>query len=170
MVSEPDQDRSERNAEPAAAFRLRSEAPPVMRLSRRVLTGLVGVAAIVVFGALIFALQTQRRSGGGAELYNTDNKTTPDGLSALPRDYVGVTQDKPQPEVPRLGPPAPGDIGRPQPARGLEAFDPEQQRLAQENEAARTSHLFATISTKGARGGRPARPCCGTEDGCGRQG
>jgi type IV secretion system protein VirB10 len=52
-----------------------------MRLSRKVLTGLVGIGAIVVFGALIWALyQGNRRPGGGSELYNTENKTTPDGL------------------------------------------------------------------------------------------
>ena len=115
-----------------------------MRLSRRVLTGLVGVGAVVVFGALIFALsQGGRRSGGEPELYNTDSKTTPDGLTSLPRDYSGLPQNPPQ-GAPQLGPPVPGDIGRPQPAPALE--DPEQQRLAQENEAARLSRLFATTS------------------------
>jgi hypothetical protein len=38
-----------------------------MRLSRTVLTGLVGIGAIVVFSALIFALyQGNRRPGGGS--------------------------------------------------------------------------------------------------------
>ena len=56
-----------------------------MRLSRKVLTGLASVAAITVAGALIWALyQGNKKSGGGPELYNTENKTTPDGLSALP--------------------------------------------------------------------------------------
>jgi type IV secretion system protein TrbI len=144
-VSEPD-----RTAEPVAAFRLRREPPPVMRLSRRVLSGLVGVGAVVVFGALIWALsQGNRGPGSGSELYNTENKPPPDGLSNLPRDYVGITQDKPQPaEIPRLGPPVPGDIGRPQPAQGPEAVDSEQQRLAQENESARTSGLFATTAAR----------------------
>jgi type IV secretion system protein VirB10 len=149
VVNEPDRNQSERHVEPVPAFRLRSEGPPVMRLSRKVLTGLVGVGAIVVFGALIWALyQGNRRPGGGSELYNTENKTTPDGLSALPRDYAGAAQDKPQPEVPRLGPPVPGDISRPVPVPGPEAVDPEQQRLAQETEAARTSRLFATTSAR----------------------
>ncbi len=143
-MSEQDRTRSEQDHEPAGAFRLRSEGPPVMRLSRKVLTGLVGIGALVIFGALIWALyQDNRRPGGGTELYNTENKTTPDGLSALPRDYTG-----PPPEIPRLGPPVPGDIGRPVPAPGLEAVDPEQQRLAQENEAARISRLFATTSAR----------------------
>jgi type IV secretion system protein TrbI len=115
-----------------------------MRLSRRVLTGLVGVGAVVVFGALIWALyQGNRRPGSGSELYNTENKTTPDGLSTLPRDYSALPQNPPQ-GTPQLGPPLPGDIGRPQPALALE--DPEQQRLAQENEAARLSRLFATTN------------------------
>jgi type IV secretion system protein TrbI len=144
VVNEPDRTRVDEDAGPAGAFRLRGEAPPVMRLSRRVLTGLVGIGAIVIFAALIFALsQGGRRSGGGPELYNTDNKTTPDGLSTLPRDYSVVPQNPPQ-GAPQLGPPVPGDVGRLQPAPALE--DPEQQRLAQENEAARTSRLFATTS------------------------
>jgi type IV secretion system protein TrbI len=149
VVSEADRTRSEQDHEPAGAFRLRTEGPPVMRLSRKVLTGLVGVGAIVVFGALIFALyQGNRRPGGGAELYNTGNKTTPDGLSNLPRDYAGLNQDKPQPEVPRLGPPVPGDIGRPALVPAPEGVDPGQQRLAEETEAARTSRLFATTSAR----------------------
>jgi type IV secretion system protein TrbI len=143
VVNEADRTRSEHDAVPAGAFRLRSEALPVMRLSRRVLTGLVGIGAIVIFAALIFALsQGSRRSGGGPELYNTDNKTTPDGLTSLPRDYGGLAPDKPLPEIP----PAPGDAGRPQLVPGPDA--PEQQRLAQENEAARLSRLFATTGTR----------------------
>jgi type IV secretion system protein TrbI len=145
-VSEPGQTRSERDAEPVEAFRLRSEAPPVMRLSRKVLTGLVSVGAIVVFGALIWALnQGNRRSGGGGELYNTENKTTPDGLSTLPRDYSGLPQIPAQ-AVGQVGPPVSSDNGKPAPAPAAE--DPEEQRLAQETEAARTSHLFATTSVR----------------------
>jgi hypothetical protein len=138
VVNEPDWTRFDEDAGPAGAFRLRSEAPAVMRLSRRVLTGLVGIGAIVIFAAPIFTLsQGSRRSGGGSELYNTDNKPTPDGLTSLPRDYGGLTSDKPLPEIP--GPPSPG---------GLNAIDPEQQRLVQENEAARLSRLFATTGTR----------------------
>jgi type IV secretion system protein TrbI len=61
VVSEPDRTRFDEDTEPAGAFRLRSEAPPVMRLSRRVLTGLVGIGAIVIFGALIRALSGQQK-------------------------------------------------------------------------------------------------------------
>ena len=123
-----------------------------MRLSRKVLTGLASVAAITVAGALIWALyQGNKKSGGGPELYNTENKTTPDGLSALPRDYAGIAPPPAGSAIPPLGPPLPGDIGRPMPAPqtpGSGAVDPEQQRIAQEAEAARTSRLFATTTAR----------------------
>jgi type IV secretory pathway VirB10-like protein len=158
VVNEPEQTRAPQDGEPVAALRLRSERPPVMRLSRKVLTGLASVAAITVAGALIWALyQGNKKSGGGPELYNTENKTTPDGLSSLPRDYAGIAPPPAGSGIPPLGPPLPGDIGRPVPgAQGPSpgAVDPEQQRIAQEAEAARTSRLFATTSTRE----RPAAP------------
>ena len=150
-MNETEHPQSGQGGGPVAALRLRSERPPVMRLSRKVLTGLVGVAAITVSAALIWALyQGNKKSGGGPELYNTENKTTPEGLSTLPRDYAGTSQISPLPSgIPPLGPPLPGDIGRPLPgAQTPGPVDPEQQRIAQEAEAARTSRLFATTSTR----------------------
>jgi type IV secretion system protein VirB10 len=112
-----------------------------------VLIGLGAVAAIGVSGALFFALQPHLRTIG-SELYNTDHRNTPDGLANLPNDYTGL-----QRRVPQLGPPLPGDLGRPilnagAPAPVMRAMapDPEQQRIAQEQEAALTSHLFATTN------------------------
>jgi len=138
----------------AAELRLRPEWPPVTRLSRRVLTGLAAVGAIAISAALIWALyQGPNKPTGGAELYNTDNKPTPDGLAALPKDYAGLVR-----EVPKLGPPLPGDLGRPivsaqregvpVPLPGGPGIDPAEQRLAQEQEAARLSRLFATTGTR----------------------
>jgi hypothetical protein len=40
-------------------------------------------------------------------LYNTENKTTPEGLSTLPRDYSGLPLN-PRPGAPQLGLPVPG--------------------------------------------------------------
>jgi len=131
----------------AAELRLRPERPPVTRLSRRVLMALVAVAAISVSGALIWAFyQGQKKSTDTTELYGTDNKPTPDGLSMLPHDYAGLQRN-----VPALGPPLSGDIGRPiqsvQPSGPAEVgIDAEQQRIGQETEAARTSRLFATTN------------------------
>lgn len=137
---------SNESSRPPEEMRLRSSRPPVTRLSRRVLLGLGAVAAIGICAALFFALKPQRQTTG-SELYNTNNRNTPDGLANLPRDYTGL----PKP-VPQLGPPLPGDLGRPManagvPAPGMPTGpDPEQQRIAQEQEAARVSHLFATTN------------------------
>jgi type IV secretion system protein VirB10 len=149
VVSEHDQAQSQQDA--AAGLRLRSERPQVVRLSRKVLTGLASVAAITVSGALIWALyQGNRKPGGGPELYNTETKATPDGLSTLPRDYTAVPRNTSPPTgsgTPQLGQPLPGDLGQPiMSAQG--PVDPEQQRIAQETESARTSHLFATVSNR----------------------
>ena len=92
----------------AQELRLRPERPRVTRISRKVLIGLGAAGSIAVFGATIWALQANRRSGQSGELYSTDNKTTADGLANLPRDYTGMPRN-----VPALGPPLPGDLGRP---------------------------------------------------------
>jgi type IV secretion system protein TrbI len=136
----------------AAELRLRPERPSVTRLSRRVLMALVALATVSVCGALIWALSNgQRKSTAATELYSTENKPTPDGLSALPRDYTGLPPNSLPPTrsgVPPLGPPLLGDIGHPVPnmQSGLASIGADQQRVAQETEAARTSRLFATTN------------------------
>jgi type IV secretion system protein TrbI len=149
VTDEPRQEgRPTEGSRPAEEMRLRSSRPPVTRLSRRVLLGLGTAVALGIGGALFFALKPQHQSTG-SELYNTNNRNTPDGLANLPRDYTGL----PKP-VPQLGPPLPGDLGRPilnsgVPAPGMPAgTDPEQQRIAQEQEAARTSRLFTTTNVR----------------------
>ena len=133
----------------AAELRLRPERPTVTRLSRRVLMGLAAVAGLSISGALIFALnQGQKKTNSATELYNTANKPTADGLATLPRDYTALARD-----VPVLGPPLPGDLGRPirnaqLNGPGEPAIDVEQQRVAQETEAARISRLFTTTNAR----------------------
>ncbi len=143
--------------EPVAPMRLRPEPPRVTRLSRKVLAGLSLAASVGVGGALVYALQTRHGGDQGQELISTDNRTTPDGLAGLPKDYSGV---------PKLGPPLPGDLGRPilnaqnagQPVptpgiatpAGPTGPSPEEQRRAQEREAARNAKLFASTETRPA--------------------
>jgi len=148
----------------AAELRLRPERPRVVRLSRKVLAGLGGVSALALGGALIWALQSNRATAP-QELFNTESRTQAEGLSRLPRDYAGV---------PQLGPPLPGDLGRPMLNAGVQPPplpgspvpapaqpDPEAQRLAeerrriaQEMEAARGSRLFAA-ETQARAGAAP---------------
>jgi type IV secretory pathway VirB10-like protein len=136
----------------APDLRLRGERPRVTRLSRKVLIGMASVVALAIAGALGYALQPRDRSGAAQELYNTQNRPAADGLASLPKDYTGM----PRP-APPLGPPLPGDLGRPilnagaagnTTIVGASASDPEAQRRAQEGEAARVSRLFAQTNER----------------------
>jgi len=135
----------------ARSLRLRPSPSPVMRLSRKVLIGLGATLGIGIGGALLLALQTRDGDDAPAELYSTDGVAQADGLANLPRDYSAV---------PKLGPPLPGDLGRPIlsaqergepvpiPPPGASvppaapSVDPAIERARQEREAARTSALF----------------------------
>jgi hypothetical protein len=77
---------------------------------------------------VIWAFDSRRdREEAGPELYNTEHKSTADELAKLPRDYTGVP-----PGVSPLGPPLPGDLGRPMlQGRGPQGgADPEPARRA----------------------------------------
>lgn len=153
----PSDDTNERPSEPnrseelAHGFRLRADHPRVSRLSRKVLAGGTAVALVLVGGAVLWALQNSRSRGPAPdELYSTDHHNVADGLAGLPRDYAGVPR-----QVPSLGPPLPGDLGRPilaaqgqPPTTTTTGFDVEQQRRNQEAEAARVSRVFASTNIR----------------------
>jgi len=140
-----------RSEELAHGFRLRADHPRVTRLSRKVLAGGTAVALVLVGGAVVWALQNNRSRGPApGELYSTDHHNVADGLAGLPRDYAGVPR-----QVPSLGPPLPGDLGRPilaaqgqPPTTTTTGFDQEQQRRDQETEAARVSRVFASTNVR----------------------
>lgn len=141
--------------DPDSAVKLRGDPPRVMRLSRKAIGIVSACGFAIVGGALIYALQPEGRKGA-EELYNTDGVAVADNLSGAPKDYG---------QVPRLGPPLPGDLGKPildaqrrenvatlppiggqQPAAPIDpavaAADAARQRAEQEREAARGSRLF----------------------------
>lgn len=134
-------------------MRLRGDAPRFTRLSRKVLAGLGGITSLVLGGALIYALQTRDTTKTADELFSIENRATADGLVGLPKDYSSI---------PKLGPPLPGDLGRPileAQKRGMPIPNPvivppdpaisaEEQRRLQEIEAARMSKLFAATETR----------------------
>ena len=123
-----------------AEMRLRPSRPPVTRLSRKVLLGLGIVAAAGIAAALFVALEPHRQTAG-TELYNTSNRSTPEGLNSLPRDYTGLPKN-----VPRLGPPLPGDLGPPIANAGAPAPVMASNNGQQEEEAALKSRLFVTTN------------------------
>ncbi|WP_316234569.1 TrbI/VirB10 family protein [Bradyrhizobium sp. SZCCHNR1020] len=131
-------------------MRLGAERPRVTRLSRKVLAGAAAVGSVAILGATFWALQTNRsHPTEPSELYTTDHHNVADGLAGLPRDYTGVPR-----QAPPLGPPLPGDLGRPilnaqnAHSAGVATIDSDQQRLDQEIEAARLSGLFASTSIR----------------------
>ena len=142
---------TDRTQDLTAELRLRPERPPVTRLSRRVLVALSAVAIVLILAALAWGLAPRTKNPTRQELYNLDNKPAPDQLANLPRDYSGLPKHK---DVPQLGPPLPGDLGRPMLAASKQP-DPDVQRIAQEAEAARTSKLF--IATEKHSGGSAPR-------------
>ena len=152
--------------DPDSAVKLRGDPPRVMRLSRKAIGIASACGFALVGGALIYALQPAGRKGAD-ELYNTDGVAVADNLAGAPKDYG---------QVPKLGPPLPGDLGRPileaqrrgdvaalppigagPPAAPVDpdatAAEAARQRAEQEREAARGSRLFFGGGSPGSGGG-----------------
>ncbi len=139
-------------------LRLRPDPPRVMRLSRKAIAALVGIGALSLGAILIVSLQGRQAGDTPSELYSTERIQAAEGLSRLPTNYG---------DFPRLGPPLPGEFGRPilsaqergdsvpiPVLTGISApgIDPAEQLRLQEIEAARLSALFAEAQT-GSQGG-----------------
>lgn len=158
--------REQANGQPLAVpdLRLRGDPPRVMRLSRKALAVLGLVACTAIGGSLLYALQPQHKAAS-QELYDTGSHATADALNSAPKDYG---------QIPKLGPPLPGDLGRPivsAQARGADTAPPAtgqpgrlpprdagaanaaqaaRQRAQQERDTARTSKLFLGSGATGA--------------------
>jgi type IV secretion system protein TrbI len=131
----------------------------VVRFKRRLLIGIAAIACVAVFGVTWLALKgpAVRLGQQAQELYNTERKPTPEGLASLPGSYGQM-----RPETPQLGPPLPGDLGRPilerQRQLGLtpgasredQAAQAERQRLAQQALQAREAGVFFQIANRAA--------------------
>ena len=161
--------------DPETAVRLRGVPPRVMRLSRKAIGTASAFGFALVGGALIYALQPQGNEAS-TELFNTDGIAVADSLAGAPKDYG---------HVPRLGPPLPGDLGKPildaqrrgdiaeLPPIGAQssgtAADPAadaaqaaRQRAQQERDAARSSNLFFGGGSSGSRTGPVQQPATDT--------
>lgn len=130
----------------AEAVRLGLERPGITRLSRKVIAGSSALSLLLISSAVLWALRSNHPNNPAPDkLYSTDHHNVADGLTTLPQDYAGIPRD-----VPRLGAPLPGDLGRPlvtaESQSSSIAADAEQQRVNQETEAARTSKVFASTA------------------------
>ena len=127
-------------------------APPhrVVRFRKSLVIGIAALGTGLVLCVTMMALRKPHPQipANTEELYNTEKKPTSDGLAALPGDYAHM------PEMPiTLGPPLPGDLGRPivaqQRANGLMPGATEQeQRLAQQSVQAEEAGVFFRIDNK----------------------
>lgn len=142
----------------AKSLRLRATPAPVARISRRALVITSALVLIGLFGAVGWSMLEHRRAASGT----TDSPpaaTPSERVTALPKGYTGPAG------VPALGPPLPGDLGRPilaaQRARGMDGeggvqavdpalvapamgspVDPEPEARAAVRRAAAQSGLF----------------------------
>ena len=158
--AEPHDDPPVAEQEIARELRLRAPPPRVKQLSKKVLIGLSAAAAGAILGATVVALRPDAGKSKAEEPVATEHKATADKLAAMPRDYTGVKPALAS-GIPQLGPPLPGDFGRPMlaaqqagqpiptpPTPGAAvpgapaAENPAVQRRAEEVEGARLSKLF----------------------------
>jgi type IV secretion system protein TrbI len=144
---------------PPDDIELRVRPKPVRRINRKVLMGGTAVLSLVLFGAVMVALDPPDFRGGQQvqELYNTDRKPVADGLAKLPSTYDAI---------PKLGPPLPGDLGDamhkvdtnapPELPIGDKPFQPDPEadiaradriRLARLAQQGRESKLFYSVAT-----------------------
>ncbi len=104
----------------AKDLRLRGTSKPVARVSRKALIITGGVLAIGVSGALVWSLRERDRAVSQPVFQPA--APPPEQISGLPKDYLH------RGDAPVLGPPLPGDLGRPilsaQRARGAGTSDP----------------------------------------------
>jgi type IV secretory pathway VirB10-like protein len=84
---------------------LRGRPRPVIRFRRGLIIGVSGIATAALVGLAWVALEPPSfRLAGEADAPELAAKASPDGLADAPSSYA---------DVPRLGPPLPGDLGRP---------------------------------------------------------
>jgi type IV secretory pathway VirB10-like protein len=162
------------NPQPKAdpeALVLRGTPRRVVRFKRKLLVGAVGIGCVGLFAVMAFALQAPaaRFKADSPELYNTDRKTTADGLAAMPTSYAEVQKR----QTPALGPPLPGDLGKPildqERAYGIAASDggsgfkpddevnaarAERLRKAQQARQAKEASVFFPLSQNRASAGQ----------------
>ena len=146
MTDEPQKEKDAVEAiRPVTEMRLRADHPPVTRLSRKVLVGIGAVGALGIGGAVLVTLRpTDQRPD--KELFSTAGHARPEGLATLAHNYTELPKS-----VPRLGPPLPGDLGKPMLDAGVTppgTETPSAQRIAQEQQAAATSTLFAHVTAQ----------------------
>lgn len=146
------------------ALSLRARPRPVIRFRRGVIIGAALLGSTAIAGVAWFGLRPAQYGSGPVAASDAEPRarTPADALAKAPRTYS---------EVPKLGPPLPGDLGGPILAhqrsvarqdgqqvagvdeRSIDAAEAERQRLAEEERKARESKVIVQPSgTPGSAG------------------
>lgn len=133
---------------------LRTRPRPAVRFRRGLIVGLTGALAATLIALSWLALEPPsfRKAASAVESDEPAGKAGSDALANVPDSYG---------DVPRLGPPLPGDLGRPilEQQRGVgsapppigsdqaaqSAVEAERERIAAERQAARSSPILAQL-------------------------
>jgi type IV secretion system protein VirB10 len=144
------------------AFAIRARPRPAIRFRRGLIVAISAAGSVGLIAVTWKALEPSvfRQVAQEVDLSQASGKGPPDALSGLPATYG---------DVPRLGPPLPGDLGRPilERQRQLAAADPvadpvgqvatgERERLLAERKAARESGLLVQAATRPATAAAPS--------------
>lgn len=140
---------------------LRARPGRVVRFRRGAIIAIAALGSTAIIGVTWVALKPSAlrivSDGAGSELQSA---APPDALASAPKTYG---------DVPQLGPPLPGDLGRPilehrravgvadagpAPDPAAEAADAERRRIAAEQQAARQSGVMVQL----ARAAQPQMP------------
>lgn len=141
MISKTNPDHLQLNASPP--YR-------AVRFKKGLVIGVVVLGIVVIFGLTALSLRKPDFRGALEEknLYKAQSKQEPNALAALPKDYSQV-KEKPI----KLGPPLPGDLGRPilayQKAQGgVSQGKPLSQQLLHTRQAGVFFHIENKSSQK----------------------
>jgi len=134
------------------ALVLRGRPRPAVRFRRGLLVGITGAiaAALVTLSWVALEPPSFRKAADAADSEDSGRGASADALADVPKSYG---------EVPRLGPPLPGDLGRPilQHQRSLEMEPPRsvadaaRERAAAARTAARASPVLVQLAQGAAR-------------------
>ncbi len=145
---------------------LRGAPGRVVRFRRGAIIAIAALGSTAIVGVAWVALKpaTFRIVADGDDRGEISAKTPADALADAPKSYG---------DVPQLGPPLPGDLGRPilehqrtigpaapptGPDQAAQAAEAERQRLAAERKAARESGVMMQLAGAGRTAAPPAEP------------
>ncbi|MBO9380621.1 conjugal transfer protein TrbI [Sphingomonas histidinilytica] len=144
-------------------FALRARPGRVMQFRRGAIVAITGLGSVAIAGVVWMALKPAnvRIVAGGDDRAESRSSAPPEAIANAPKSYG---------DVPQLGPPLPGDLGRPilehqrslgeaMPSattdQAVQAAEAERQRIIAERQAARESGVMMQIA--GASRTAPAR-------------